>query len=238
MEDAFRFRYKVYCEEMGFLSPDDYPLGLETDDHDEDATHFTVTDGEGDVIGYMRSTVGGEGGRFPLFEHGLKLFEGAVAPPPGATVETGRIMVAERIRHHRVAASDVFPHDDSLPRPEARLASDMIQLKLSRLAYRRALEDDVRWFVGAMEPSFTRKLRRMGFPFEQIGPSADYFGEVAPYAMDLREMEKTLAATLPGTWAFFDCPLEDPYAKTVRPGEWALPAMPPPPSVQHVGAHA
>jgi hypothetical protein len=76
-----------------------------------------------------------------------------------------------------------------------------------------------------MEPTLHRKFRMMGMPFVQIGPSGEYFGEVRPYAMNLREMEAVMEEKFPQTMAFFDSPANDPLSKVVMPGEWKVPEL-------------
>ena len=53
-----------------------------------------------------------------------------------------------------------------------------------------SVRDGVRYWYAAMERSLVRVLQRLlGIEFQQIGPVTDYYGPVAPYHIDLREVE-------------------------------------------------
>ena len=225
MEDVFRFRYQIYCNEKQFLSRIDYPHGMEFDEYDDQAVHFIVYGDDQAPLGYMRTIDDSRGGRFPLFDHGLTVHPDFIVPPTGRAVETSRMMVRSDYRHAFRSATDGFSTRHTLKDPPARNASDLIQLKLLRLAYRHALESDVRWFFAAIERPMARKLNMMGFPFKAIGPVGDYFGAVLPYALDLRELESRLQSGFPKVWSFYDDPETDEHSKVVRPGEWKMPTI-------------
>jgi N-acyl amino acid synthase of PEP-CTERM/exosortase system len=225
MEDAFRLRYKVYCEEKHFLPADDYPQQLEFDEFDDEAVHLLVYGGDSVPVGYMRVVDGRGTDRFPMFSHGLTLNSDFERPPVAAAMELSRMIVRSDYRHEYRTPSDAFSTDENLPTPSARNASDFVQLKLLRLAYRHALRQDAKWFYAAMEPRLQRKMRIIGMPFEEIGPPGDYFGEVRPYAMNLRTMEATLEQRFPRTLAFFDSAAEDIDSKVFHPHEWSLPKI-------------
>jgi N-acyl amino acid synthase of PEP-CTERM/exosortase system len=222
MEDVFRLRFEVYCREKNFLSPQDYPGGLETDEFDVGSVHFVVYGDDSLPVGYMRA-VDESLGSFPFAAHGLALSPEYDPPSRGTAVEISRMMVRSDYRHCIRAVSDGITPGRHLLDPPARNASDLIQLKLVRLAYRHSLERDVRWFFAAFEPTLARKLRMMGFPFRPVGPTGDYFGEVKTYVMDLREMERRLKTAFPAVLSFFHEPSVDRNSRVIRPGEWSLP---------------
>jgi N-acyl amino acid synthase of PEP-CTERM/exosortase system len=224
MEDVFRLRFQVYCEEKKFLPRAAYPNGLEIDEFDDGATHIAVYGDEASPKGYLRVVAARDQCELPLFAHGMMVGEEFPMPAPGGAVEISRMMVRSDYRKRLRDPEDGFPPSGSLSDPPARNASDLIQLKLIRLAYRHALEADVRWFLSAIEPAQGRKLSMMGFPIRPIGPVADYFGNVRPHAVDLREMERKLRENCPEVWAFFDDAAEDIHTKVIRPGEWKTPS--------------
>lgn len=225
MEDAFRLRYQVYCREKKFLPAEEYLSGVETDEFDDEATHLLVRGAEGDLIGYMRIIDGAGELGFPMFSHGMTVHEDFPSPPDREAVELSRMIVRSDFRHETRRADEGFVHSPGLPAPNARNASDLVQLKLLRLAYHHVIRSGSECFYAAMEPPFQRKLRMMGFPFGPIGPSADYFGEVRPYAMRLDALEALLEEKFPRTKDFFDSTAEDLDTTVVRPGEWVRPAV-------------
>jgi hypothetical protein len=61
----------------------------------------------------------------------------------------------------------------------------------------------VRVLVAAMEQSLRRLFARFHFPFHQIGPSVDYYGPVAPFLLDLDELDGALYEKAPWLLAEF-----------------------------------
>jgi putative PEP-CTERM/exosortase system-associated acyltransferase len=220
MEEAFRLRYKVYCEEKHFLASADYPNGIEFDEFDDYATHLMVHGRDGSLVGYMRVLDGSGPQGFPMFAHGLTVHEDFQVPEQGQAVEISRMIVRSDYRHEFRSTEAGF-HASDLPSPRARNASDLVQLQLLRETYHHAVRQGADWVFAAMEPTLHRKFRMMGMPFGPIGPAADYYGEVRPYAMNLRTMVATLRERFPETLSFFDSSSEDPDTTIVRPGEWS-----------------
>ncbi|NTF17740.1 PEP-CTERM/exosortase system-associated acyltransferase [Agrobacterium rubi] len=225
MEDAFRLRFQVYCKEKGFLPADEYPSGCEIDEFDGSATHLLVRGADSSLIGYMRIIDGRGDTGFPMFAHGMTVHDDFAIPEPGDAVEISRMIVRSDFRHEIRSAHEGFVHSPGLPSPAARNASDLVQLKLLRETYHHALRKDARWVYAAMEPTLHRKFRMMGIPFGPIGPPADYFGEVRPYAMNLRTLEATLEERFPETMEFFDSPCQDLDVSVLRPNEWKMPSI-------------
>jgi hypothetical protein len=55
---SFKLRYRAYSG-CGFISADDFPLGLEVDRFDERAVHFIARcESSGDIVGYTRLLIG------------------------------------------------------------------------------------------------------------------------------------------------------------------------------------
>jgi N-acyl amino acid synthase of PEP-CTERM/exosortase system len=72
--------------------------------------------------------------------------------------------------------------------------------------YKYSIEIGVRYWYAAMERSLARSLSRMGFCFQQIGLETDYYGIVAPYIADLRELEDRVGASNPALLAWLQKP--------------------------------
>jgi N-acyl amino acid synthase of PEP-CTERM/exosortase system len=224
MEDVFRLRYQVYCEEKMFLPRAAYPNGLEIDEFDDQSTHIVVYGDDPLPKGYLRVVTARNQASLPLFAHGMAVDPEFPLPFAGGAVEISRMMVRSDYRKQSRAVYDGFPPSKLLIDPPARNASDLIQLKLIRLAYRHAIALNLRWFLSAIEPAQGRKLSMMGFPIRPVGPVGDYFGNVRPHAVDLREMESKLRENCPEVWAFFSDPAVDTHTRVIRPGEWNMPA--------------
>ena len=68
LKEAYKLRYKVYCEEWGFEDPAKYPDRQETDEFDRNAVHFAAIDDTGKAVGAVRLILFSPDG-FPLEKH-------------------------------------------------------------------------------------------------------------------------------------------------------------------------
>jgi N-acyl amino acid synthase of PEP-CTERM/exosortase system len=227
MLDIFRFRFEVYCKEKNFLSASDFVDGLEFDEFDSSAAHFSVHDRDAEPMGYVRLVVGGRDGRFPLHHKGVQLFDDFVPPPIEESAEISRLIVRSQYRR----SSRSFDHHFSESRPglvpnePSKNTSALVQLKLIRLMYHYCLDADIRWLFSVIERGLARKFMMMQFPLSQIGPKADYYGPVEPYLLDLRLMEQQLSKTNKTLFDWLQMPGEDDDARIVTPVEAGLPHL-------------
>jgi len=171
MRKVQELRFQVYCLEQGFLDAVDYPDGLESDEHDHQSYHFASWDTEGEAAGYVRLVRPDPIGIFPFQSHCHMVNAGVSFPPAGQAAEISRLMVSAHYRRQ----------------PDR---SPGILCKLFMQMYACSVRNGVRYWYAAMERSLVRVLQRMlGIDFQQIGPVTDYYGPVAPYLVDLREVE-------------------------------------------------
>lgn len=186
-----RLRFDVYCVECGFLPAQDYPGGRESDAWDPHSSHVCAHNLAGDLVGYVRLARPDAAGRLPFQDHC-----GDVSLQGGPLLQSGeisRLMVRSTYRRRQgdllAGVNVASPQPDSDRR---RSPSPQILLSLYRCLYARSLADGVRFWYAAMERPLARSLRSMGFVFRQIGPETDYYGPVAPYLTDLRELEASV----------------------------------------------
>lgn len=175
MHKILALRFQVYCRERGFLDAADYPDGCERDEHDAHSAHFVAVDPEGEVAGYVRMVRPDAIETFPFQNHCVTLMDGVVLHSASRSVEISRLMVNERYRRYC---------GDS---PEVLAA-------LFQQIYQYSLKHGIRYWYAAMEQSLVRNLAGWHAGFRQIGPFTDYYGPVAPFVADLREIEKGLAS--------------------------------------------
>lgn len=193
-------RYQVYCEECGFLEPEDCPGGRESDEHDVNSSHFVALNQQNTLAGYVRLVLPDAIQTFPFQTHCVTLLDGVTLPPAARSAEISRLMVRKdyRRRHGErppsgaaiEEAEPAYPH-------EMRNHSPQILLCLYRAMYAYSLQNGIRYWYAAMERSLARILTRMNFGFQQIGPATDYYGPVAPYVADLRVLEHQLSQKNP-----------------------------------------
>jgi N-acyl-L-homoserine lactone synthetase len=159
LDDVYRFRYRIFCEQLRFIDRSRCPGGRERDEHDDRALHFACRDARGKVIGAARLVLGRP---FPLESH-CPLFAGALRLDGMRAAEVSRLAVergctsAERHRRQETVIA---------------LYKGMI-LASKRLGL-------THW-LAAMERPLYRVLKGLGCQFTAIGPEIDYSGPVTPY---------------------------------------------------------
>ena len=206
---VFALRFQIYCIECRFLSPDEHPGGLERDEHDAVSAHFCELDASQDPAGYVRLVLPDASDRFPFQQHCEQLDPGACLPDASESAEISRLIVHSAYRRRR---TDRVPGlcADTDPAPltgERRSNSPQILLSLYRQMYAFSVAHGIRYWYAAMERPLARSLKQLKFNFERLGPETDYFGPVAPYVADLRELEEQLAAAHPALFAWLTRPV-------------------------------
>jgi N-acyl amino acid synthase of PEP-CTERM/exosortase system len=204
MQQAFRLRFHVYCIECGFLSAADCPQQLESDAQDAHSAHFCALNQRDELVGYVRLVRPDAAQAFPFQQHCGVLNPGMALVAPAKSAEISRLMVRQDYRRRSgdllagVTAEPVL----ALPAQERRDHSAQILLGLYRQMYAFSRRNGIRYWYAAMERALARILTRMQFNFLQIGPQADYYGPVAPYRLDLRELEIRLEERRPQLMAW------------------------------------
>ena len=208
MHRAQRLRYEVYCQECGFLPPEAYPDGRETDEHDARAAHFCALDRHRQMAGYVRLVSADAKGRFPFDDHCAALFDDAALPKPKEAGEISRLMVHPRYRRRRGdTLAGVTVIQEASPQVERRNVSPQIMLCLFKQMYQYSLAAGTRYWYAAMERRLARALTRLGFAFEPIGFETDYYGPVTPYLADLRQLELKVGEANPTLLDWMRAPL-------------------------------
>ena len=187
---ALELRYQVYCLECNFLSPDDYPDGVETDEHDESASHFYAFDHDGVLAGYVRLVKPSLERRFPFQQH-CAVSAGVELPPAESAAEISRLMVRSDYRRRLGdCLSGVTAQQNAAAfSGDRRHQAPAVLLNLYRQMYQHCRSHGIRYWYAAMEKTLSRSLSQLGFGFVPIGPATDYYGPVAPYLGDLRTLE-------------------------------------------------
>lgn len=216
--ELFRLRYDVYCTECTFLPAGAYPDGEERDEYDHVSLHIGAFDEEEQLIGSIRLVQPTEQQPYP-FEAHCALFDSIGLPPRALSAEVSRLVVRKGHRRRRAAVlygvegelaaerRDPDPSAQALGRRSHERDSPLLLLGMYREMYRHSVLSGVRYWYAAMERALARSLQRMGFTFQAIGPQSDYYGEVTPYLLDLRQLEVRLAAVNPVLGAWFGAPL-------------------------------
>ncbi len=175
-EKCYRLRYKVYCEKKRWLSPDDYPDGLEKDEYDSNATHVMAMDEDFNVIGIMRIIKECDHERLPYLDHpGMKgkKYEAA------NLAELSRFVVSATKNRHLVLKG------------------------LLRLVYLTSRRIGVDNWVYVSEPSLIRFIDRYKYFFHPISTPTKYYGGFTLIAAcDIAKTEARWKANDMETWNF------------------------------------
>lgn len=190
---ALRLRYQVYCLEYNFLSADDYPDGVETDEHDDRAAHFYAFDASEELVGYVRLVLTNADHRFPFQQH-CALSAGVQLPQASKAAEISRLMVRSDYRRRQTDKLSTVTAQQNVAAlsGDRRHQSPQVLLNLYRQMYQYSVQQGLQYWYAAMEKPLARSLSQLGFGFTPIGPEADYYGPVAPYLADLRRLEEQI----------------------------------------------
>lgn len=188
-ENAYRIRYRVYCDEFGYENPADFPEQLESDEYDERSLHCVIMHHSGMPAACVRLVpTDGDISLDPLpyekycgdsvdfdFVRSLGLQRERVC-------EISRLAVDGAFRRRSGEAMTRFGEVDAMDitRREQRtfsliaIAAFLAATALTELSGRT----DV---FAMMEPFLPRLLKRSGIVFQRAGADVDYHGIRAPY---------------------------------------------------------
>ena len=216
MEQIYRLRFQVYCQECGFIRNEDYPDQKEKDRYDGQSIHFAAISTEGDVIGTMRMILSGEY-PLPISTHcpDIKISHD---PLPGMSyAEISRLVISKNLRRRRDDGMYYEPQvvdktvQDAENREFLRRAKPMA-FGLYREMYQESKRLGINYWYALMEKSLWLLLRIHGFQFDCIGEEVDVYGPVRPYLGKLPIIEQEVKRKFP---KFFDYFTEDLNPQTL-----------------------
>lgn len=196
MQEAFRIRYQVFCEELGYFEPKFPAKGLEMDADDDRSLHCMVRHRpSGAPAGYVR-LVCSDGtdpdSRLPLeTRFGDSLFHAELHPD---RMDRSRICEISRLMVHSTFRRRAGEQGSPLGRNESLLLSSaetrtfpLITVSLFMGVLIVGGAQGMEHGFAMMEPRLARLLQLSGFHFTQVGAVRDYYGPRATYHMDLTQ---------------------------------------------------
>ena len=191
-EESYRVRYDVYCNDMKFLSAKDYPDGIETDAYDDVSEHIGCYLKGQEMAGTVRLVMASDK-PMPLLNH-------LSVDPEFEYLFDSQLRVAEVSRlcispHYRRRRNDgrygaETPSDPKIDATHHRQRTQPIfLLALFRGLYQVSKYQGITHWVIAIERGLHSMLKKNFLPFEAIGPEADYYGMVRPYATSVEKIE-------------------------------------------------
>lgn len=195
LEQVYRIRYQVYCQEFHYEREEDCPGGLEQDDYDQQSQHILVrhksTNTSAGCVRIILPPIDDPDFMLPLEQHCGHSLNHAIHHPRKVSranlVEISRLAVHPSFRRRR----DEFksPTGATLPDDADSEHRTFPLISLVLVIGAMALTDLLQrqhWFV-MMEPRLARLLRVSGFPFEQVGELMDYHGQRAAYHLTVAD---------------------------------------------------
>jgi N-acyl-L-homoserine lactone synthetase len=176
LEKCYRLRYQVYCEEKRWLSPNDFPDGMETDEFDNKAVHVMALDADFNCVGIMRIIKDCDHDRLPFLDHpGMK----GKSYKTNNLAELSRFVITAKTNRHLVLKG------------------------LLRLVYLTSRRIGVDNWVYVSEPSLIRFIDRYKYYFNPICAPAKYYGGFTLIAAcDISETEARWKTNDMETWNF------------------------------------
>jgi len=174
-EEYCALRHEVFCAELGRVPACSEQSGtrpLETDDFDAHSVHVLCRSLEtGEAVGCARLILPSPKGLNVLARYQL---HSQLHSHDDRVGEIGRLAISSKLRRYRrdtQLVGPALPSDasDAISR-EVKRDGPTVALGLYREIFRLASEHGISHCYAAMEPSLSRMLNRLGFPFLEAGP--------------------------------------------------------------------
>lgn len=197
LREAFRVRYQVLCVEQrapGFEASN-YPEGMESDSYDRHSSHILLRHcPSGAIIGTARLILPDPLDPKKLFptERYMKLDPNLVdinKLPRQKIAEISRLHIIRGFRRRKgdkgrgEAGVNVEENGTKIrrrfPHPILALAVGLIRISAAH---------NVRHWISIMDPALNRLLSLYGLQHDPIGPITEYYGQRAPYYVNLLNM--------------------------------------------------
>lgn len=208
IDEVYRLRYKVYCDEWGFENPEDHPGHVEIDEFDPHSSHFAVIREDNDeMIGTTRIIFSSDLG-FPLEGH-VVLDQGALDGIERSLIgEVSRLAVSKDYRRRYVdkVMFEFKEYDEEYENytsAERRKVDQEIVLNLYSCIYRECADRNLTHLIAVMADGLYLLLKRLGIIFKQIGASVDYHGPRTPYICCIEETLRNIERRRPEIYERF-----------------------------------
>ena len=207
LENVYRMRYRVYCEEFGYEPADAFPDGLETDAYDERSSHCLVTHkGTGLPAGCARLVHVDEQTIMPMEEYcasaidpeRIRSFDGR----RHTICEFSRLGVDGAFRRRAGEKMSRFGEISALDCSQREKRTFSL-IAVSTILAAFAMSDLIGrpHCFAMMEPFLPRLLLRSGIVVHPAGTEIEYHGTRAPYCFETGE---TVGGMAPEMREFFN----------------------------------
>ena len=218
LEEVYKIRYKVYCEELNYESPANFPDGMEIDIYDRHSLHCLLRHkSTGMYTGCVRIILPPNETNFTRLNHihetseysigefafpWQKFSSSLVYPSPGYQwtdiCEVSRLAVRSEFRKRK--GDDIIPLDaGSSNNSDGKRRFPLIAMSLYWAAFCLALNLELDVFA-IMEPRLARHLRRCGLRYSIISSLFEHRGKRAIFYAKPTELLEYLDSE---TYEFF-----------------------------------
>ena len=202
LQETFRLRYKIYCQEAEFLDDTEYPNEIEQDIFDDQSMHFAALDNTNQVVGTLRLIFDSALG-FPLEAHCPNFDKSKIAFPKSQLAEISRLAVSKSWRRrtndglYGLTSYHSSPDDKIPDHIKLKRKRPIIVFGLYKQMYLESKRRGITHWYAAMEQKLNATLNKFSFEFEAIGPEHDYYGPVTPFLGNISNIEKRLYSEKP-----------------------------------------
>lgn len=177
LDELYKIRYQVYCEEYNYLDKKNYVNQKESDIYDNVSVHFVLRDKKNNnIAATVRLILNTELG-FPI-EKNFKVDIHVPIKNRNSMAEISRLIVSRKYRKRYLLL--------------ALIKGLYAYIKFNKLTHIYSVLDD------KLYPTLTD----IGFPFKEIGSPTTYQGITSPYILDIAEMEHNLHYSNPKLYKY------------------------------------
>jgi len=188
-DEAFKIRYEVYCEELGYENPEDFPDQLEQDCFDANSLHYLLKHkASQEFAACVRLAMVDSNNALP-FEStcGDTLYLDTARPASLAantSVEISRLAVRSQFRKRSGEQNKPFSIDSPKAESDERRTNyPLITYGLYMACFAGSLHHHLDNVFVMMETRLARRLRIVGIEFGQVGHPVEHRGLRAPYCI-------------------------------------------------------
>jgi N-acyl amino acid synthase of PEP-CTERM/exosortase system len=216
LKSVYFLRYKVFCEERGFVPKRLCPEQMEVDEYDDVSLHFAAYyNKDQHASGTIRLVTGEVIEQLPLSNKCQ--IDRALLPigfDDTKFAEISRLAISKQLR--RRATDSNYPQEKEnggsvSVQHDKRTKFPEIMLGLYKALYQETKRHGIEHWLAAMEPSLVKLLYKLPIQFMEIGPEVDYYGPVKPYIASVSDVEWVLHTRSPELYADFANGLESVY---------------------------
>ncbi|MBT1074687.1 PEP-CTERM/exosortase system-associated acyltransferase [Geobacter grbiciae] len=210
MEEVYRLRFKVYCEEWKFEDTKDYPDGMERNEYDDFSEHFIIRCTEDkSIVGTARIILPNALG-YPMTQHCEivpEMHEQALQCVKTVKIgEVSRLAISKEYRK-RIEDDALVGYASMLPFGTG-VVHEQRKCNYVHEFYKFLLLSSMNmglshWYV-AMKRGLYVLLKRVGMIYYPVGPEIDYHGLRTPYLGNLQELRLGMERKAPDCFKFIE----------------------------------